>query len=408
MNNKKMNENLFMNHQNLCKNIDVPYRYTKIQKKPFPSNFLLSKQNFHPKNSQSPFNIKITRNTNYSINKRKIIPPNLSNSQYIFNNNSLSKYNQLRQMVGSRSQKIIEDTISVENKPKIMNESKINDKNAQKFLLLKIDEVNKTLVESENIFRYNQKIMKKKLEEKNNEIITLKNELEKEKVQKQTLYNDIYNENKNNFLDDIKQLQKQIEKLSIMNNELSEQNIKYEKKIENLENKNKTNILKIQEMTNKYNSLMKEKTNNLLEEEIKQYITDLNIQIELSQKELNALNEEMSYLNEENKRLKFLTREIIEARNETEIFFLDVLDDAKMDLYKQKKEKNNRNCFFPRLKNFYENGKDNIKIDIKEFTPEIREKILRNLFEKINRGYNEQNYRQLNYIMDEDISYTKE
>ena len=386
---------------------DIPLKYVKIQKKSFPSNLFLSKQNFYPKKSHSPFNIKITRNNIYSNNKRKIISPNLSTSQFIFNKN-LSSYNQMRQINNSCSQKIIDNVLSIENQQENINDNKISDENAQKFLLLKIDEVNKTLVENENIFRYNQKIMKKKLEEKNNEIITLKSELEKEKTQKQTLYKNIYNENKNNFLDDIKHLQKQVEKLSVMNVELTEQNIKYEKKIEKLEKKNKTNILKIQEMNKKYNSLLKEKANNVLEEEIKQYITDLNIQIELSLKELNAVNEEMSYINEENKKLKLLSREIIEARNETEIFFLDVLNDAKKDLYKLKKEKNNRNCFFPRLKNFYEIRKNNVKIDINELTPEMREKILRKLFEKINKRYNKENYRQLNYIMDEDISDTKE
>ena len=40
----------------------------------------------------------------------------------------------------------------------------------------------------------------------------------------------------------------------------------------------------------------------------------------------------MTYLNQENQRLKFLTREIIQARNETEIFFLDVLNEKGIGL----------------------------------------------------------------------------
>lgn len=44
-----------------------------------------------------------------------------------------------------------------------------------------------------------------------------------------------------------------------------------------------------------------------------------------------------------------------------------------MELYKQKKEKIKRDCFFPKLKNFYETGNE-IKVDIRELTPEIREK----------------------------------
>ena len=232
--------------------------------------------------------------------------------------------------------------------------------------------------------------------------------MEKEKEKEKSLYESIYNENKNNFIGDIRHLQRQVEQLSSLNTELSEQNLQYEKKIQNLENKNKLNIAKLQEMNKKYDSLMKEKTNELLEEEIKQYINELNSQIDKSQNELNSLNEEMLYLNEENKRLKFLTKEIIEARNETEVFFLDALNDAKMELYKQKKEKIKRDCFFPKLKKCYENYGENIKVDIRELTPELRERILRNLFEKINKGYNEKKYKELNYIMDEDISESQE
>jgi chromosome segregation ATPase len=331
---------------------------------------------------------------NFPFRKNAINPGNhLSNSQFMFTYGAGNKFKKIKQIKNSRSQKFSEEDLLD------------TDKKAERFLLKKIDEVNKTLEESENIFRYNQKIMKKKLEEKNNEIKKLKTELEEEKIRKKSLYENIYNESKNNFMDDIKQLQKQVEKLTNMNTELSEQNLEYEKKIENLENKNRSNISKLQEMKKKYDSLIQQKTNDLIEDEIKQYINELNSQIDSRQNELNSLNEEMNYLNEENKRLKFLTKEIIEARNETEIFFLEVLNDAKMELYKQKKEKIKRDCFFPKLKNFYEEeyGNGDIKVDIRELTPELREKILRNLFQKINAGYDEKNFKELMYIMDEDM-----
>ncbi len=154
-------------------------------------------------------------------------------------------------------------------------------------------------------------------------------------------------------------------------------------------------------MSQKYNLLITEKTNNILEKEIKQYINDLNIQIDQNQNELNTLHEDMSYLTQENKRLKFLAREIIEARNETEIFFLDALNEAKKDLYKLKKEKSIRGCFFPTLKQYYD--KSNPKIDIREMTPEMRERILRNLFEKINKGYDENHFKELSNIMEIDL-----
>ena len=110
----------------------------------------------------------------------------------------------------------------------------------------------------------------------------------------------------------------------------------------------------------------------------------------------------MQYLNQENKKLKTLTKEIIEARNETEIFFLDALNEVKKDLYKLKKEKDKRGSFFPTLKKNYEIN--TVKVDIRALTPEMRERILRNLFEKINKGYEESKFRELNNIMAADIS----
>ena len=398
-----MNENKIIEYSTLYKSQQGSEHFKKVPKKIFPTNLLLTKKNYNILLSKSPLNIK-HRQSNFIVGKSKIDPFYLSRSQYIFPGAD-SKFRQLRLIRNSRSQKVIDNTHS-SNRSNNQN-IETNDKTAEKILLKKIEEVNKSLEQSENIFRYNQKIMKKKLDEKDDEINNLKLELEKEKTRKKSLYESMYNESKNSYIDEIKQLKKQLEKLSRINSELSEQNSEYENKIKNLENKNAETNTKLQEMRNKYNSLIKDKTNDILEDEIKQYISDLNIQIDSSQNELNSLNEEISYLNQENKRLKFLTKEIIEARNETEIFFLDALNDVKMELYKQKKEKIKRDCFFPKLKNFYETGNE-IKVDIRELTPEIREKILRKLFEKINGGYNEQNYNELNYIMDRDTSDLQE
>ena len=397
-----MTENKTSEFSNLYKSQQGLYKSNQFQKNLFP-NLLLSKKNFRVIKDKVRSPLNMTNNqTNFPYRKIKINHYNSSNSQFILTNGANFKYNRMKQIKNSRSQKILEYDYS-DNKSKYIKSNDF-DKNAEKILLKKLDEVNKTLVDSENIFRYNQKIMKKKLEEKNKEINELKNELERERQKQKSLYDDIYKENQINFIEDIKHLQKEIEKLSILNTELSEQNFNYEKKILNLEMKNKENYEKLQEINKKYDSLMKEKTNDLIEDEIKEYINELNSQIDLRQNELNSLNEEMSYLNQENKKLKLLTKEIIEARNETEIFFLDVLNDAKMELYKQKKEKMKRDSFFPKLKQFYEEGNENVKVDIRELSPELREKILRNLFEKINKGYNEKNYRELNNIIDEDTT----
>ena len=384
-------------------NINKNSKYQKILQP--TTNVFITRKSFNLIKTKSPLNLKQNNSNNFKLTRYRIKSDNLNISQHIISNSAQSKYNQF--IANSQSQKLINNTLHIKNiKKNFLENIDINDINTEKFLLLKINEVNKTLEENENIFRYNQKILKKKLEEKENQINNLRSELVKEKIRKQNLFQNEYNENKNNLLDEIKQLQKQVNKLSNMNSELSLQNSEYEKIIKNLENKNKENILKIKQMNKNLYSLIQEKTIDILENEIKQYINDLNIQIESSLNELNSLNEEMSFLKEENKKLKMLSNEIIQARNETEIFFLDVLNDAKIDLYKQKKDKIRKFSFFPRLKNFYEKENE-IKVDIKELSPEMREKILRNLFEKINEGYNEKKYRELNYIMNENIDDIK-
>ena len=384
-------------------NINKNSKYQKILQP--TTNVFITRKSFNLIKTKSPLNLKQNKNNKFKLTKYKIKSDDLNISQHIISNSAQSKSNQF--IANSQSQKLINNTLHIKNiKKNFLDNIDINDINTEKFLLLKINEVNKTLEENENIFRYNQKILKKKLEEKENQINNLRSELVKEKIRKQNLFQNEYNENKNNLLDEIKQLQKQVNKLSNMNSELSLQNSEYEKIIKNLENKNKENILKIKQMNKNLYSLIQEKTIDILENEIKQYINDLNIQIESSLNELNSLNEEMSFLKEENKKLKMLSNEIIQARNETEIFFLDVLNDAKIDLYKQKKDKIRKFSFFPRLKNFYEKENE-IKVDIKELSPEMREKILRNLFEKINEGYNEKKYRELNYIMNENIDDIK-
>ena len=384
-------------------NINKNSKYQKILQP--ATNIFITRKSFNLIKTKSPLNLKQNNSNNFKLTKYRIKSDNLNISQHIISNSANSKINQF--IKNSQSQKLINNTLQIKSiKKNFLDNIDINDINTEKFLLLKINEVNKTLEENENIFRYNQKILKKKLEEKENQINNLRSELVKEKIRKQNLFQNEYNENKNNLLDEIKQLQKQVNKLSNMNSELSLQNSEYEKIIKNLENKNKENILKIKQMNKNLYSLIQEKTIDILENEIKQYINDLNIQIESSLNELNSLNEEMSFLKEENKKLKMLSNEIIQARNETEIFFLDVLNDAKIDLYKQKKDKIRKFSFFPRLKNFYEKENE-IKVDIKELSPEMREKILRNLFEKINEGYNEKKYRELNYIMNENIDDIK-
>ena len=72
----------------------------------------------------------------------------------------------------------------------------------------------------------------------------------------------------------------------------------------------------------------------------------------------------------------------------------------------KKKEIAKRGNFFPTLKKNYE--KKDMKVDIKNLSPEMKEKILRKLFSKINEGYNPNRYKELNDIMAADISNDNE
>ena len=175
-----------------------------------------------------------------------------------------------------------------------------------------------------------------------------------------------------------------------------------EEKITELENKNKSLVEQINELNQKYNIFIMNDDKKIFEDDLKELIKRYDDKMIEDQNEINSLNDELHYLNIENKRLKILTKEIIEGRNETEIFFLDALNEVKRDLYKLKKEKDKRGSFFPTLKKNYES--DLVKVDIRALTPEMRERILRNLFEKINKGYDESKYKELNNIMAADIS----
>ena len=381
-----------------------------MQKKPLP-NLLIPKKtwNMIKDKSQSSQNIFNQSKYSQSINqpiriksnkdKNSINRNNISENHFFRTNGTgFNKFNYKIKNF-SKWQSFIDNDYN--NKTNYFTNENLEKRDIEQILLLKIEEIKKELEKNENTFIYNQKIMQKKLEEKDKEINFLKNELMKEKNNKQNEYDKIIKENNLNFVNTINQYKKELESLQNKNQELNEQNYENEKIIQNLENKNRENISKINEISQKYNLLIEEKANNIIEEDLKKYMEDLNQKINEQQNEIYNLNDEITYINQENRRLKYLTNEIIEARNETEIFFLDALNETKKDLYKIKKEKDKRGCFFPTLKNYYEKTK--IKVDIRELTPEMREKILRNLFEKINRGYNEKNYKEMSNIMQAEL-----
>ena len=85
-----------------------------------------------------------------------------------------------------------------------------------------------------------------------------------------------------------------------------------------------------------------------------------------------------------------------------ENFFLHSLGNVKKELYNKKKMIKKRGYLFPTLKKNYDSNF--FKVDIRELNCEMREKILRNLFEKINKSHDPNNYKELNNIMSVDIN----
>ena len=274
-----------------------------------------------------------------------------------------------------------------------------NDNNIEQVLQNRINEIENELESKENTFVYNQKILQKRINEKESIIQKLTKKLE---TLTENNKKDAENNIKKGYINKIKELTKENDKLRNNNNDLNFKVKESEEKITELENKNKSLVEQINELNQKYNIFIMNDDKKIFEDDLKELIKRYDDKMIEDQNEINSLNDELHYLNIENKRLKILTKEIIEGRNETEIFFLDALNEVKRDLYKLKKEKDKRGSFFPTLKKNYES--DLVKVDIRALTPEMRERILRNLFEKINKGYDESKYKELNNIMAADIS----
>ena len=269
-------------------------------------------------------------------------------------------------------------------------------------LRLKIQELNNEMNEKENLFTYNQKVFQKKLEEKDNKIKELEKLLEEEKKKREENEKKIKYELNTKYIDSVKELNKKSELNEKKVEELTEKNEKNKIKKEEYKKQIKTLTNQLNHLNQKVTSMFVGNDNQNLDEEIRGFIKDLNEKVVTQENEISNLNQELEYVTMENKRLKAITRKIIEQRNETEIFFLDALDDVKKELYFQKKEDAKRGHFFPTLKKNYEGN--NMRVDIRAFSPEMREKILRNLFEKINEGHEPSNYKELNNIMSMDIN----
>ena len=327
-----------------------------------------------------------------------------------FNNNKANKIkkytsdkffntNQKRIISGEMNKKYYTSNSFFKNRN---NNNEKNENNVIKLLQQKINEIENELEHNENTYTHNKKVMLKKLEEKDQQIKKLTKKLEEKNENIIKEHETNINNLKKTYISQIKELTNEVIKLKNKNEELLIKSEEDEEKMKELEEKNKKLTEQLVQVNKKYNSFITNDEKNIFEDDIKELIKKYDDKLTEDQGEINSLNEEIAYLNQENKKLKFLTKEIIEARNETEIFFLEALNEVKRDLYKIKKEKDKRGSFFPTLKKNYETNL--VKVDIRTLTPEMRERVLRNLFEKINKGYDESKFRELNNIMAVDIS----
>ena len=211
-----------------------------------------------------------------------------------------------------------------------------------------------------------------------------------------------------------------IKKFNTILDNTKKENENYQNQIEELQDKVKLKKMKkklieaenekikmdYHDLHNKFTTMLEEKIEDNIEDETKALIDQLKEKINSQEKTINELMDENKYVNNENKKMKAITRQIIEQRNETEIYFIEALDEVKRELFIKKKEIAKRGNFFPTLKKNYE--KKDMKVDIKNLSPEMKEKILRKLFSKINEGYNPNRYKELNDIMAADISNDNE
>jgi len=336
------------------------FNYNEMEKKFYKT----SGKGFYNKNK------KLINDKLYSANQPRVIPNNMNKKYYTSNN--------------------------------FYNGNTNNENNIIKLLQQKINEIENELEYNENTFTHNKKVMQKRLEEKDEKIKKLTKQLTEKAENAKKEHEIEINNLKKKYISQIKELTNENLKLKNKIEELTMKSDEDDEKINELEEKNKKLIEETNEINKKYNLFIINDEKNVFEEDIKDLIKKYDDKLTEDQNEINSLNEEMLYLNQENKKLKNLTKEIIEARNETEIFFLEALNEVKRDLYKIKKEKDKRGSFFPTLKKNYENNL--VKVDIRTLTPEMRERVLRNLFEKINKGYDESKFRELNNIMAVDIS----
>lgn len=135
----------------------------------------------------------------------------------------------------------------------------------------------------------------------------------------------------------------------------------------------------------------------------KQEMHELNFKlshlIEEKEVELKRLKHTLTLKSEENMQLRSLSQIILDQRSEIEQFFIESLEEVKIEIYKRKKEMERKGHYFPHAMRKYEEKmtatNSSKKVDIKELMPEDKEKVLRLLFAKINESYKPKSYKNI-------------
>lgn len=166
--------------------------------------------------------------------------------------------------------------------------------------------------------------------------------------------------------------------------------------------------LQKQKIINQYKENLEYKSSQLLmikdnhEEQVKDLSDKFNEMINNLNKELNHYKNKTEMLLSENKKLKQLSQIILDQRNEVEIYFLESLEEIKLEIYKKKKGEQKKKSLFPSLGKKYEVKSEAIsKFTVKDLTAEDKEKMLKILFSKINENRKCKSY--VDYSINKDL-----
>lgn len=267
------------------------------------------------------------------------------------------------------------------------------------------DRLNETLISTINKYEENFKKIKVDYDK---EISVFKQREEEYIKQRETLSEnevyEVYKELKLTFEKNLTELKEYKDN----NSRISDENRIYKLSIETSDNilKECAKIqLQKQKLINQYKEIIDSKSSQLtsMKDTYESQLSELNEQFNSILSDLNKevvqFKNKCSKLGDENKKLKQLSQMILDQRNEVEMFFLESLEEVKMEIYKKKKQEQKKRSLFPSLVRKYEKTLEEVsKVTISDLSPEDKEKMLKLLFCKINENAKTKNYTDFGYV----------